>query len=218
MKTVILDFVGVVADLDLIQIVKDLSLKEKFSALRIYLAIKKHKKVRILFDEYQRGLFDAKTLQNLVAKLYPSSAKVIPLLLEGLSKNLFVNEHVLDYVKAIKKTGVQVLLMSNSTPETEQVMEKHNLNKIFDGIILSTDIKLIKPEKEIYKYAISTYNLTPQNTIMIDDSKKNLLAAKTLGIQPFQCKNTNETCKILETYLAYHTTSTYYENFSYQQL
>lgn len=203
MNTLILDFVNVVADLDLKNIVKNLTLKQKFSALRIYLAMKSNKEFNAIFDDYQKGFFDAKSLQNLVHQHYPHSSYIIPILLEVLSNNIIVNEQVLHYVEAIKEKGVQVLLMSNSTSETELVMEKFNLNKIFDGIILSTEIKSIKPENEIFKHAISTYNLENEKTIMIDDTKKNLQKAESFGIQAIQSKSSEETCEILDAYLTY---------------
>ncbi len=203
MNTVILDFVNVVADLDIKNIIKGLSFKQKYSALRIYLAMKRNEEFSMIFDAYQKGLFDSRSLQKLVHQHFPQSSDVIPILLERLSNNIIVNKQVLDYVEAIKEKGAQVLLMSNSTPETEMVMQEYNLNEIFDGVILSTKVKSIKPEKEIFKDAIYRYNIDTPNSIMIDDTKKNLITAESFGIEGIRCCNSNETCETLETYLDY---------------
>ena len=38
---------------------------------------------------------------------------------------------------------------------------------------------------------------------MLDDTKKNLLKAESLGIETFHCGNSNEVCEVLEAYLVY---------------
>ena len=72
--------------------------------------------------------------------------------------------------------------MSNWSWETFQDMDKKYpfLNK-FDGLIISGKEKLVKPNAEIYKLAISRFNLIPEETVFIDDKKENIEAAKKLG-------------------------------------
>lgn len=82
-------------------------------------------------------------------------------------------------------------------------MEENNLNELFDGIILSTKVQSIKPEKEIYEYAIEKYNISTKDSIMIDDTKKNLKTAESLGIEGIHSCNSEETCEILDAYLSY---------------
>ena len=40
--------------------------------------------------------------------------------------------------------------------------------------------KITKPSKEIFKLAINRFNLTPNNTVFIDDNLENIKAAKDL--------------------------------------
>ena len=54
------------------------------------------------------------------------------------------------------------------------------LNK-FDGLLLSGEVKLIKPEIAIYELAISRFNLNPEETVFVDDKKENIEAAKKLN-------------------------------------
>ena len=51
---------------------------------------------------------------------------------------------------------------------------------------------MIKPDPNIYKLLIKTYELTPQNTVFIDDKRVNVEAAKELGIQGIHFKNASK--------------------------
>ena len=200
MKTVILDFINVVADLDVKLIFDSLPLKHKLSATKILLNFKDHKD---LFDSYQKGELDLESLKFFFNHVSPTFSNSLSTLSNIIPKFIYVNQKVLDYVQTIRSKGVQVLLMSNSIPETEQVMEENNLNELFDGIILSTQVQSIKPEKEIYEYAIEKYNISTKDSIMIDDTKKNLKTAESLGIEVIHSCNSEETCEILDAYLSY---------------
>ena len=82
--------------------------------------------------------------------------------------------------------------MSNAIPETEAVMKKYDLSKAFDDIFLSNQLGLKKPEAEMFAHAIKTHQLNPEETILIDDTKKNLVSASKSGIIPVCCKNTTQ--------------------------
>ena len=51
-----------------------------------------------------------------------------------------------------------------------------------DNIVVSSFVKLAKPEPEIFKLLISKYNLKPEECVFIDDRKDNVDAAIKLGM------------------------------------
>jgi HAD superfamily hydrolase (TIGR01509 family) len=55
----------------------------------------------------------------------------------------------------------------------------------FEGEIISCEVGLIKPEREIYNLLLDRYNLVPEQTMFIDDRKPNVDAAAEVGINPF---------------------------------
>lgn len=203
MKTLILDFIGVVADINYKKLIATIPLKQKFSALRIYASRKKLPIINFAFDAYQKGIVNSDELETLIKKDLPKSAYVIPKVLDNLKESIVVNQNVLELAKKLKNHGVQLLLMSNSTPETEYVMEEYNLDELFDGMILSTEVGSIKPQRKIYEHAIIRYNLDVNKTLMIDDTQKNLKGANDVGISTIRCKNSKETCEVLNSFLHY---------------
>ena len=57
--------------------------------------------------------------------------------------------------------------------------------KYFDALVISGEIKAAKPDKEIYEYLLSTYDLIPEECIFIDDNPANIEMANSLGIHGY---------------------------------
>lgn len=75
-------------------------------------------------------------------------------------------------------------LLSNDVGEwSEFLTAYHGINSFFKEKIVSGDVGLRKPDKEIFKYALDRLGCMPQEYIFVDNSVKNLLVAEELGIQ-----------------------------------
>jgi putative hydrolase of the HAD superfamily len=72
--------------------------------------------------------------------------------------------------------------------------ERHNIWDLFDGVVFSSRVQMIKPEIEIYEHLLSRYGLVAAETVFIDDVSENLATASTLGIQTLLFENANR-CK-----------------------
>ena len=64
----------------------------------------------------------------------------------------------------------------------DYLSEQYNFWDKFKGIVVSADIKLIKPDPKIYNYTLNKFNLIPKETVFIDDMLENITAAKNIGI------------------------------------
>jgi len=75
-------------------------------------------------------------------------------------------------------------ILSNFGHRTfELVFNKYPWFKLFKGKVVSSHVKMLKPEKEIYLELINKYNLNPSETIFIDDTFVNVEASEALGIR-----------------------------------
>jgi len=52
----------------------------------------------------------------------------------------------------------------------------------FDGIVISGEEKVAKPEPAIFRHLLDRYGLEPATTVFIDDSEANVRAAAAEGI------------------------------------
>lgn len=53
----------------------------------------------------------------------------------------------------------------------------------FDGILVSGDERLKKPDPRIYRLAVQRFGLKPAQTFYVDDAEKNIAAAALLGFK-----------------------------------
>ena len=53
----------------------------------------------------------------------------------------------------------------------------------FNGIVLSSDIHILKPNEDIFKYILNKYNLKEEECLFIDDKDYNIEAAKKLNFK-----------------------------------
>ena len=85
---------------------------------------------------------------------------------------------ILDY---LKKNNYKCYVLSNWSAETFKGMtEDYPFLKKFDGLLISGEDKLIKPDPAIYQLAIKRFNLDPKECVFIDDKLENIEAAKEL--------------------------------------
>jgi len=99
-------------------------------------------------------------------------------------------EEVVDILSAIKSSRMSLYILSNWSAETYPIAEKRfDFLHWFDGKVISGEIGIVKPDLEIFKFLMTSYNLTPQETVFIDDKLVNVEAAKELGIHGIHFKN-----------------------------
>jgi epoxide hydrolase-like predicted phosphatase len=64
--------------------------------------------------------------------------------------------------------------------------------KLFDEIILSCELKMIKPEPEIYRFVSQKLGVNPSECLYVDDIKRYCDGAEVVGMQAILFKDTNQ--------------------------
>ncbi len=90
-------------------------------------------------------------------------------------------EHtVVDTVRALHREGVPTALLSNSWGV--DMYRRDLLEELFDEIVISGEVRLRKPDPEIYRIAARRLGLTPSRCVFVDDLAANLEPARDLGM------------------------------------
>lgn len=90
-------------------------------------------------------------------------------------------------IHSVKRSGNKVFVLSNMhLAAIEYIEQEYSFWDIFDGIVISCRVHMVKPEAEIYEYLLNKYGLIANETIFIDDADINLDAASRLGIKPIK--------------------------------
>ena len=84
----------------------------------------------------------------------------------------------------LKKHGFKLFYLSNFPMDIfEEIKNGYYFFKYFDGGIISSEVKLSKPDIKIFKFLLKKYSLKPLESLYIDDVETNVRAAESAGMK-----------------------------------
>jgi putative hydrolase of the HAD superfamily len=93
------------------------------------------------------------------------------------------NPAAIDVLGRARDAGYKLLLLSNTDPERFGFVRRaFPALGIFDGYVLSYELKLIKPDPAIYRAAAGIAGCEPGECVFIDDMEENVKAAVATGL------------------------------------
>ena len=81
-----------------------------------------------------------------------------------------------------KEQGYRLYVLSNASSSFYQYFPRFAPFEYFDGLVVSCDIHIVKPDIRIYQYLLETYGLVPEECFFIDDMAANVEGAQKAGI------------------------------------
>ena len=99
-----------------------------------------------------------------------------------------LDDSMVDILKKLKQNGFKVMLLSNGHSDfyKRKIYPTYpGFQDLFDQIIISSDVKMIKPNSEMYLYALEKINSKPEESVFVDDSNTNVKGAEAVGIKGF---------------------------------
>lgn len=92
----------------------------------------------------------------------------------------------------LRNKGKPVYGLSNFSAETYVTARNHfDFLDWFEGIVVSGDEGLIKPDPQIYNLLMDRHGLKASDLVFIDDREKNIQAAEDLGIHGIHFKTSD---------------------------
>ncbi|MEW6684015.1 MAG: HAD family phosphatase [Nitrospirota bacterium] len=111
--------------------------------------------------------------------------------LTGVPHALVPIPETVDLMYRLKAAGHRLYCLSNMQVASIEHLERaYPFWDVFDGVVISCRIHLIKPEPAIYAYLLEKHGLDGADTIFVDDTVVNLEAAARFGIRTIQFENT----------------------------
>lgn len=93
------------------------------------------------------------------------------------------NEQLVAYVKELK-ASYKIGLLSNIGNETmDRLFPAEERAQLFDAFILSSEVGISKPSREIFELTARELGTKPEECIMIDDLMKNVDGAHVAGMK-----------------------------------
>jgi len=99
----------------------------------------------------------------------------------------------LEMLRRMRLAGYRTFVLSNTNPVMFHTwldrafrQEGATINDYFDGVVVSFEELMCKPNIAIFQTLMRRYGLKPSETLMLDDSEKNCQAAAEAGTHAFR--------------------------------
>lgn len=99
----------------------------------------------------------------------------------------------LEMLRRMRMAGYRIFVLSNTNPVMFNTwidrafrQEGGSVNDYFDGIVVSYEELMCKPDVAIFETLMRRYGLNPSETLMLDDSERNCRAAAEAGAHSLQ--------------------------------
>lgn len=83
----------------------------------------------------------------------------------------------------LKAAGYGIYLLSNAFSRQHEYWFRVPGSQYFDDTLISADVKLLKPQREIYELALDKFGVKAEECIFIDDLPSNIEMAENCGIR-----------------------------------
>jgi epoxide hydrolase-like predicted phosphatase len=102
-----------------------------------------------------------------------------------------LDRQLLDFIRSLRssrRTG----LISNGWPDLRDYITRNRFEDAFDVLIISAEVGLMKPDHRIYELALQHMQVSPGQSVMVDDMPANVAAAKDLGMHGIVFKDATQ--------------------------
>ena len=132
--------------------------------------------------QMDRGILEEKSAEPFILERFPER-------LHPTVKNLLYNwaipgdeiEGMYELVAELRKAGYSIFLLSNASTAQHRYWPFFPVSRFIDNKLISCDIKVVKPMREIYQIFTDRFLLDPEECLFVDDSAANVAAAITCG-------------------------------------
>jgi len=137
-----------------------------------------------------------------VAKALGASNESIPSLIEQFYGGDRLDEALVQLIRSYRETH-RVGLLSNAWDDLRPfLINRLGILDIFDEVIISAEVGVIKPDRRIYELAAQRFKVPPSEVVFIDDLLVNVQAAQEAGMKGIQFRSTLQTINDLQRLLA----------------
>jgi epoxide hydrolase-like predicted phosphatase len=121
----------------------------------------------------------------------------------GLVDRMFAgirpDEPMLEALRAARRAGVRTGLISNSMGAGRY--DRATFPELFDGVVISGEVGLHKPQPEIFRLGCERVGLEPEECVFVDDLRENCVGAEAVGMTAILHRGADTTLPELERLL-----------------
>lgn len=115
-----------------------------------------------------------------------------------------VDPRVTGLIYELHKTYKTGLLTNAHHEFIDNILETNNITQLFDEVVVSSRVGVIKPNPKIFEYMLDKLDIEPEEAIYIDDLERHVGSAAELGMKTILYQDF-EQCKTAIDQLLNHT-------------
>ena len=145
-----------------------------------------------IFDDFEKGLCSTPYFINAILNYLPAGTTANKAVAAWNAMILNFPEENLELLKSLKGK-YRTFLLSNTNDihiqavnrSLQRVSEEKSLHPFFEKVYFSCEMKMRKPDPEIFRKVCEDNQLVPGKTLFIDDSEQHIIGAQTAGLQTY---------------------------------
>ncbi len=138
-----------------------------------------------MFEKFDLGLLSENDIVEYFSK-YEGVLKTKEALRIEIDSFLSLDIKLASIIRRLKEKGYKTVLLSNANNsffERKIYPTYPEFKDLFDDIVISSVVGMVKPYKDIYVYTLNRVGISPEEAVFVDDSKVNVESAISLGIK-----------------------------------
>ncbi|HEY2462485.1 MAG TPA: HAD family phosphatase [Steroidobacteraceae bacterium] len=198
-RNVIFDLGGVVLDWNPDQIVSRFQPVPELQA-SLKAALFGHADWR-LFD---RGTLTESELLDRLQLRVGGTRQELAAILDGIRDSLVEKPETVALIRALQGQGTPLYCLSNMPASIyTHLRQCHDFWDAFSGIVISGEVQMMKPEPEVFRHLLATFNLRAEESVFIDDLLANVESAREVGLHAVWFKDAAQCRLELEQILSH---------------
>lgn len=105
-----------------------------------------------------------------------------------------------EFVEKAKTQYKLAILSNDSSRWSRYLREKFNIDRYFDVISISGDLRVKKPDERIFLLTLEKLGVNAEDCIYVDDRRRNLGAANKVGMNPILFNSRNVSCECVSVH------------------
>ena len=134
--------------------------------------------------EVDRGTLTLHTMARRAEERTGLSAADNLAILQAVPASLLPDPAMVRLIEELHSAGHVLYALSNMGHASIDWLEQHqDFWRFFSGKVVSARVRMLKPEPDIYRYLLVSFDLKAGECLFIDDSPANVAAAEALGLR-----------------------------------
>jgi putative hydrolase of the HAD superfamily len=139
---------------------------------------------------FNRGALREAELIESVRRRAGRPAAEVSALLHATRESLVTKRDTVALLRSLHRRGIPLYCLSDMPVSVyAHVRLRHEFWDAFSGIVISGEVKMMKPEREVFEHLLTRFRLDPRQTVFVDDFPLNIEGARTVGLHAIQFRD-----------------------------